>query len=483
MSPTFSLYNRYSKSIVPLKIDPSKSIKIYSCGPTVYTSAHIGNLRSYIVSDLLRRSLCLAGFSVNMAMNITDVDDKIIDNLYASRSSISSKEITINELREYTKPFSDNFFKDLGKLKIESLEHYPFATDYIKSMIQLIQKLLEKGYAYKDNGSIYFSIKKFDQYGDLSSVDLTGVKAGTRYDTDEYQKIDIRDFVLWKKRKPTQDIFWPSPFGDGRPGWHIECSSMIQEVFNGSIDIHMGGIDLIFPHHENEIAQSCCGYGHEFVRHWLHSEHLLVDNKKMSKSLQNCYTLDDIEQRNIHPLILRFELLSTHYQKKINFTWDSLQQTKEALEKIWMTYLKFIDIEIVKTSLTLDEKKYKEKVNAQKIGFLTALQQDLNISKTLSFYHDFISTVNMIIQDKISKDLSDFIKDSFVYFDKILGILEGADSVLAEQIPLDVQNKFIERESARKEKRYVLADSLREQILKMGYIIQDTHGETKLYKQ
>ena len=252
---------------------------MYSCGPTVYDLAHIGNFRSYIFTDLLRRSLELGGYKVNQAMNITDVDDKTIQ-----RTLAKTPDPTIQDLNQYTQTYTDAFFQDLGSLLIEKAEHYPRATDYIDPMLDLTSRLVDKKMAYELEGSVYFSISRFDDYGKLSGIDLSAVKNGVRYSADEYTKEDVRDFVLWKAEKESEKISWSSPWGKGRPGWHLECSAMIQNIFSGPIDIHTGGVDLIFPHHENEIAQSVNAYGHSFVQYWLHCEHLLVEGRKMSKS-------------------------------------------------------------------------------------------------------------------------------------------------------------------------------------------------------
>lgn len=286
MTELLKLYNTETKTKQTLELGPSKIIKMYTCGPTIYHYVHIGNLRTFVFEDILRRTIKFFGFPLIHVMNLTDVDDKTIKGALAQKVS----------LKEFVAPYKEAFFEDLGTLNIDLAEHYPAATDYICEMIKMIETLVEKGYAYKGHeGSIYFNIRKFPSYGRLSHLNLGELLAGAseRVEADEYDKENVSDFVLWKAYDKERDgpIFWESPFGLGRPGWHIECSAMATSLLGETIDIHVGGVDNMFPHHENEIAQSECCTGKVFVKHWLHSEHLLVDGKKMSKSLGNFYTL------------------------------------------------------------------------------------------------------------------------------------------------------------------------------------------------
>ncbi len=305
------------------------TLKMYTCGPTVYNFAHIGNFRTYVFEDLLRRTLLYFGFKVEQAMNITDVDDKTI------RGAIEKKI----SLQAFTEPYTQAFFEDLKTLNIQPVEHYPKATDYIPEMIAIIQKLLVKGIAYVGaDKSVYFAIRQFPSYGRLSHLHLGELQTGAsnRVATDEYDKENASDFVLWKAYDPDRDggIFWESPFGPGRPGWHIECSAMAMKLLGESLDIHVGAVDNMFPHHENEIAQSeaysCC----RFVKHWLHSEHLLVDHKKMSKSLGNFYTLRDLLEKGYTGRQVRYMLLQTHYRTQLNFTFTGLDAAVSSLERL-----------------------------------------------------------------------------------------------------------------------------------------------------
>lgn len=322
------LYNTESRQMEQVTALDGKVIRMYTCGPTVYNFAHIGNFRTYVFEDLLRRVLRFLGYEVKQVMNLTDVDDKTIKG--ALEKGVS--------LAEFTAPYIKAFFEDLETLKIEKVEHYPAATEYVPEMIALIEGLLEKGVAYRgQDQSIYFSIDRFPSYGRLSHLHLQDLKAGAsqRVAGDEYDKEHVSDFVLWKAHDPARDgqIYWQSPFGPGRPGWHIECSAMAMKLLGPSIDIHVGGVDNIFPHHENEIAQ-CEAYScRHFVRHWLHAEHLLVDHKKMSKSLGNFYTLRDLLAKGYLGDQVRYLLLQTHYRTQLNFTFDGLDAAAASLQR------------------------------------------------------------------------------------------------------------------------------------------------------
>jgi cysteinyl-tRNA synthetase len=323
------LYNtesRQKEEIVPLD---GRVVRMYTCGPTVYNFAHIGNFRTYVFEDLLRRTLKFFGFAVQQAMNLTDVDDKTIKGAIEKKVSLDA----------FTQPFKDAFFEDLNTLGIQKVEYYPQATDYIPEMIAMIQKLLDTGFAYSGHDkSIYFAIAKFPSYGRLSHLHMDELQAGAsnRICLDEYDKENVSDFVLWKSYEPQRDgdIFWDSPFGKGRPGWHIECSAMAMKLLGQTLDIHVGGVDNMFPHHENEIAQSEAYSCHHFVKHWLHAEHLLVDHKKMSKSLGNFYTLRDLLQKGYQGREVRYMLLQTHYRTQLNFTLQGLDGAVSSLKRL-----------------------------------------------------------------------------------------------------------------------------------------------------
>jgi cysteinyl-tRNA synthetase len=323
------LYNTESREKEEISPSDGQTIRMYTCGPTVYNFAHIGNFRTYIFEDLLRRTIKFFGLSIKQAMNLTDVDDKTIKGAL-------DRNLTLDA---FTRPYIEAFFDDLKTLGIERVEYYPAATDYIPEMITIIQKLIEKGVAYRgQEGSIYFAIARFPSYGRLSHLHLNELQVGAsnRMSADEYDKENVSDFVLWKAYDPKRDgeIFWESPFGKGRPGWHIECSAMAMKLLGESIDIHVGGVDNMFPHHENEIAQSEAYSSCHFVKHWLHAEHLLVDHKKMSKSLGNFYTLRDLLNKRYTGRQVRYMLLQTHYRTQLNFTFAGLEAAAQTLVRL-----------------------------------------------------------------------------------------------------------------------------------------------------
>ena len=317
------IYNHLSHKIETFEPLHPKRVGLYTCGPTVYNYAHIGNLRTYIFEDILRRALEYDGYKVKHIMNITDVEDKIIDAAKKTGKSIY----------EFTEPYEKAFYGDLEKLNIKKAYRYPKATANIAEMIKIISALLRKGLAYKADGSIYFDISKFKKYGRLSGVKSRELKTGARIDADEYAKETAEDFVLWKKAKAGEP-WWQAPFGKGRPGWHIECSAMSMKYLGATFDIHAGAVDLIFPHHENEIAQSEGATGRLFVKYFIEGEHLLVDGEKMSKSLGNIFNLRDIEAKGFDPLAFRYLVLIAHYRSKLNFTWKSLEGAQNALDKL-----------------------------------------------------------------------------------------------------------------------------------------------------
>jgi cysteinyl-tRNA synthetase len=344
-----TLYNtetRQKEEVVPLD---GHTLRMYTCGPTVYNFAHIGNFRTYVFEDLLRRVLLFLGYSVRQVMNLTDIDDKTIKGAIETKTTLDA----------FTQPYKKAFFADLETLSIDKVEFYPEATGFVAEMIAIIQNLLEKGFAYKGvDGSIYYSIAKFPSYGRLSHLHLDTLKAGAseRVFSDEYEKENVSDFVLWKSYDPQRDgdVMWDSPFGKGRPGWHIECSAMAMKLLGESIDIHVGGVDNCFPHHENEIAQSEAFSGKRFVRHWLHAEHLLVDHKKMSKSLGNFYTLRDLLKQGYTGRQIRYLLLQTHYRTQLNFTFQGLDAAAASLQRLADFITRLREIRKDKLSKALD---------------------------------------------------------------------------------------------------------------------------------
>lgn len=463
------LFNTELREKVPFEPIDGKTVKMYTCGPTVYNFAHIGNLRTYTFEDLLRRTLKFFGYHVKQVMNLTDVDDKTI------RGAIRDN-VTLNE---FTAPFKKAFFEDLKTINIEPAEYYPQATDYIPQMIEITQDLLEKGIAYKgSDGSVYFSILKFPRYGCLSHLNLEELKAGAseRVHADEYEKESVSDFVLWKAYDPERDgnIYWESPFGKGRPGWHLECSAMAMDILGDSIDIHCGGVDNMFPHHENEIAQSECYSGKRFVKYWLHSEHLVVDNKKMSKSLGNFFTLRDLLNRGYTGPEIRYMLIHTHYKTQLNFTFQGLDGIRSSLQRLKAVITRLKEI---KGGETTDAAR--SFINDTEARFRAALADDLNISLGLAALFDFVRDINSLIDlHKLGEEDASQVLDFLKHLDTILGFLPFEE----EAIPHELQEMLQKRIDARKSKNWALADQLRDDIIARGYLIEDTPQGARLKK-
>ncbi|NGX58921.1 MAG: Cysteine--tRNA ligase [Chlamydiae bacterium] len=465
------LYNtetRQQEEIVPLE---DKKIRMYTCGPTVYNFAHIGNFRTYVFEDLLRRTLKYFGFEVTQVMNITDVEDKILVGALHENK----------KLKEYTEPYEKAFFEDLETLEIEKAEHYPAATDYIPQMIEIIEALIKKDVAYRGGDeSIYFSIKDFPSYGRLSHLNLEDLKMGAseRVGTDEYEKENVADFVLWKAYDPKRDgeIFWESPFGKGRPGWHIECSAMAMSLLGKTIDIHVGGVDNIFPHHENEIAQSEAFSGKPFVKHWLHSEHLLVDHKKMSKSLGNFYTLRDLLEKGYTGPEVRYLLLTAHYRMQLNFTMEGLDAARSSLERLGDFIQRLQKIETGK------EGDVDSIINKTRENFKEALADDLNISVALAALFEMVRKINHLCdEDQLGKRGAEKVLSFLHEIDVVLGFIPFEKPDL--DIPKDLLEALRKREEARKEKNWAEADKQRDLIAGSGYLIEDTPSGPRLKKR
>ncbi|HPP30811.1 MAG TPA: cysteine--tRNA ligase, partial [bacterium] len=432
---------------------------LYTCGPTVYDLAHIGNFRAYVFEDLLHRYLEYRGFRVIRVMNITDVDDKTIKG--SQKEGIS--------LKEFTDRYISAFLEDMEKLRLKKPDYLPRATEHIPEMVSLIKKLLEKGYAYRKDGSIYFSISKFPSYGKLAGIDLSEIKPGARVDVDEYEKEDVRDFALWKEEK--EGVFWDTEIGRGRPGWHIECSAMSMKYLGESFDIHTGGVDNIFPHHENEIAQSEAATGKKFVNYWLHCAHLLVNNEKMSKSKGNFYTLRDILNKGYNPVAVRYLLLSTHYRDPLNFTERSLIQAENTV-KNYNAFYQALDF----CKGERPNKSIEEVIETARQEFTEGLDDDLNISLALSEIFNLIKQVNVSISEgSLSTSDAADVKNFLEEIDSVLAILEKEKAELTEE-----EKQLIrEREKARKEKIFNKADEIRELLKKKGIILEDTPYGTR----
>ena len=442
-----------------------KAVKMYTCGPTVYDYAHIGNFRAYVFEDLLRRYLKYKGFTVIQVMNLTDIDDKTIEG--SQREGIS--------LNEYTRTYIDAFFEDLDALNIERAEYFPRATEHIEEMIKLIQMLVDKNLAYESDGSIYYRIHAFPEYGKLSKKDIDKNIAGTRVDHDEYERDDARDFVLWKKHKEGEPG-WDSPFGKGRPGWHIECSAMSMKYLGETFDIHTGGEDNIFPHHENEIAQSEGATGKRFVNYWLHCKFLLVNNEKMSKSKGNFYTLRDLVKKEYSPLAVRYVLLSHNYRHPLNCTLEGIAQAQASINRIVNCMQALASY--MPNANSCDD--CAEDVTKVKNTFEESLDDDLNIARALAAMFEFVTVVNKKINSQsISTEGKQAIRECLESFDTVLGVLK----VDEEETPKEIQDLLEKRQEAREEKDFSRADELRDEIIALGWIIEDTSDGARVKKR
>jgi len=445
-------------------------VRMYTCGPTVYDFAHIGNFRTFVFQDILRRFLRSRGYRVNQVMNLTDVDDRIIQNAAAAGISI----------REYTEKFVQAFLEDMRALNLEQPEQLVRATDHIDDMVRLIQRLSEKTFTYGTEGSIYYRISKFPSYGKLSHIDLSGIQAGARVDVDRYEKADAGDFALWKAPKPGEH-FWETPIGLGRPGWHIECSAMAMKYLGDTLDIHTGGIDLAFPHHENEIAQSEAATGRPFVRFWLHAEHLIIEGEKMSKSLGNFFTLRDLFAKGAKPSTIRFMLASVPYRRQLNFTMDGLKQAESSVERL----RNFVARLASEKFPAGQSEAIAPRVHKAEEDFEKGLEDDLNTAVALAAIFDLVRDVNTAI-DRGDFRASDapIVLAAMKKFDGIFALLTdddaaklrtvGLETAGAETSDVDIEALVAERQAARKRRDFKAADQIRQQLAERGIILEDT---------
>jgi cysteinyl-tRNA synthetase len=458
-------FNTYSREIEEFEPhDPAaRPVRIYTCGPTVYSRAHIGNFRAYIFEDLLQRHLELRGYEVHRVMNITDVDDKTIRGAREAKIPLS----------KFTAQFKEAFFEDIKTLRIKRADEFPAATDqrYIDRMIDMIAVLISRGLAYQaDDKSVYFRINKFPDYGKLAHFDLTQLQSTGRVKHDEYDKEHIGDFALWKAwDKEDGDVKWDSPWGPGRPGWHIECSAMATALLGDQIDIHCGGVDNIFPHHEAEIAQSEGVTGKKFVRYWLHCAHLLVDGQKMSKSLGNFHTLTNLLEKGYTGREIRYALMRVHYRVPLNFTWESMEESRQSLARIdeWLARLR-------DTAARRIDGKDKTQPGEQ---FEEALDDDLNISAALGFLFESIRETNRVMdENRLDAASAGAWLDWWKRINTVLDVESESEIV----VPPEVGQLAKERENARREKNWKRSDELREEISALGWEVRDTKDGQKL---
>ena len=466
--PAITFYNSLGRRRQLFEPLEDGKVGLYTCGPTVYGEAHIGNLRTFLFEDILRRALELLGYRVEQVMNVTDVDDKIIRTAAETGRSLD----------EVTAPHIDSFFAALDRLHIHRAEHYPRATQHVDEMIDLVRQLEERGFAYVVDGSVFFRIAEDEDYGRLSGIDLSGVRQGERVATDEYGKEDVRDFVLWKAAKEGEPS-WDSPWGRGRPGWHIECSAMSSRYLGETFDIHCGGVDNMFPHHENEIAQSESATGKPFVRYWLHAEHLIVDGEKMSKSLGNQYTLPQLEEQGVDPRALRYLFLSVHYRQKLNFTFTAVTAAATALSRL--DDLRFRLAHAGEGDAPNDAIAAAAAELAS--AFAAALADDLNTSAALGALHLFVRVVNVVVEEgSLGTGDRDRVLAALAGVDRVLGVLDAAEWQQAEGEGRDdeeIDRLVEERREARAGRDFATSDRIRDELAERGIVLEDTPQGTR----
>ncbi len=457
MVKLFNYLTRRKELFRPLR---KGRVGLYTCGPTVYNYAHIGNLRTYIFEDVLRRTLEFNGYALKQVMNLTDVDDKTIRGAKKAGKT----------LRAFTDVYARKFFIDIKKLNILPAWKYPRATAHIREMAGLIHALLKKRLAYRTKDGVYFDISRFKSYGKLSGVKQRNLKAGARVSADQYEKGQASDFALWKAAKPGEPS-WPAPFGAGRPGWHVECSAMSMKYLGKTFDIHAGAVDLLFPHHEDEIAQSEGATGKPFVRYFVEGEHLMVDGKKMSKSLGNIYTLAELEKRNFEPMDFRFFVLGAHYRKPLNFTWKALDSARAARLGL-LNALARINRGPFDSGLKNENEALKV-IAASERQFREAINDDLNMPKALAILNELLHYGNSLLDRRLlTRRSARMIRAAALEFDRVLGLNLKKREPL--KVPAAVQKLVERREELRRGQQWAVADRLREQIKKLGYVIEDT---------
>jgi cysteinyl-tRNA synthetase len=466
----FNTLTRQKEIFTPIS---QGEVKLYTCGPTVYDYAHIGNFRAFLFEDLLKRWLRYCGFKVFHVMNFTDVDDK----------TIRGSQVKSVPLRAFTDFYAKAFFEDIAMLNVDVADVYPRATDHVPEMVSIIKTLQAKGVAYTgEDGSIYYAVAKFPKYGQLSHLKIDELRVGARVSQDEYTKEDAQDFALWKAYTPEDgDAFWETELGKGRPGWHIECSAMSMKYLGETFDIHCGGVDNMFPHHENEIAQSEAATGKVFVNYWMHNEHLLVEGKKMSKSLGNFYTLRDLLKKGYDPIAIRYLLLSTHYRQQFNFTLEGLNAAKSAIDRLKNLIRRLQDINVAGKSSS--EGKAALQIQQVRQRFENAMNDDLNISIAIAALFDFAREINNLLDANfVSNEEAKKVYDVLTQFNSVLGII-NTEKTDEEPLPSDIDALVQKREAARKNKNWKEADAIRDQLYTLGIIVEDTAQGVKWHKK
>ena len=464
MNMPMRLFNTLTGKVEPLEPISPPEIRMYACGLTVYARGHVGNYRTVVTSDVLRRALRLLGYRVKGVLNITDVDDRIIQKAIEARK----------DLNGFTEPWIRAFEEDMTTLGVERPEHTPRATEHLPEMIDLIERLKARGHTYEADGSVYFRIASFPDYGRLSGLDVAGLQDGARVDTDKYDKENARDFVLWKfKGDEPEWAQWEAPFGRGRPGWHVECSAMSMKYLGETFDLHVGGEDLIFPHHENEIAQSVCATGQPFVRHWMHVKYLLIEDESMSKSKGNVFTIPEIIERGHRPEAIRYLLAGAHYRKSLNFGFEGLQQATAAIDRIHGLVQR-----LEEAHGEGDEGPAAEASEAAGKTFEEALADDLNTPEALAAVHGLVGRANALLAEgRLTRAGAAAVRCRLEAMDSVFGVL--LPSGAADRLSAAEQAVFDERQEARKQRNFARADEVRARLEEMGVLLEDTPGGTR----
>lgn len=456
----FRFFNTLSRQIEEFQPLEDRKVRMYICGPTVWNFAHIGNFRTFVFGDILRRYLKFKGYELTHVMNLTDIDDRIINEAAARNISID----------EFTAPYEQYFLEDFDALGNERPEIIPRATHHIPEMIEIISTLLENGHAYESDGSIYYRIAAFPGYGKLSKISFSGNIAGgsDRIDTDKYDKEDARDFALWKLVGPDDEPGWDAPFGRGRPGWHIECSAMSMKYLGETFDLHAGGQDLQFPHHENEIAQSEGATGKVFAKYWIHSEFLKIDDVTMSKSKGNFFTFRDLTKQGYSPLAIRYLLLSVPYRKQLNFTFEGLQGAESTVDRLRNFRSLVRDARVEEGS----NEGAAASVGKALADFESAMDDDLNTAAALAAVHDMVREINTALAAGLLKaDDQAAALNAIAKFDSVLGIFGADDSQLLDA---DIEALIEERQNARRGRDFGRSDEIRDELAAKGIILEDT---------
>lgn len=457
------LRNTLTRELEEFKPLEDRIVRMYACGPTVYDYGHIGNFRTFVAVDVLRRYLTYQGYTVHHVMNITDVDDKIIREVISAGKG----------LKEYTGFYLQEFLRDADGLKIERPETMPRATDHIPEMINLVETLKHRGHTYQSDGSLYFSIASFPAYGKLSGLKVHGNLAGARVDVDEYEKADARDFVLWKAPKDKNEPEWEAPFGSGRPGWHLECSAMSMKYLGQSFDIHCGGVDLIFPHHENEIAQSEAATGRRFVRYWFHVEFLQVEGEKMSKSKGNILTVRHLVEQGYSPESIRYLLLRVPYGTQLNFTLDGLREAESALERLRNFRRRISDAGAERGSHPVAG----EILTRARQGFEAGMDNDLNTSEALAAVFELVRDLNTAMD--AGQCLADDREAALEFLGRVDSVLAVIGPREAELPDPEIEAMIEERYAARRSRNFARADQIRDDLASQGIILEDTSEGTR----